>query len=396
MNKQKLIWLNSNGENASYLALGSKKELTLYHELGAWSKITDFMDHNQGEFIFGWLGYDLKNDIENLNSNNPSWVEIPLVYLMIPDHLAKIQQGKLKLVKGDLEVLTDCFENLSEVDKTEESNDLEIKATIEHLDYINRITSIQQHIRLGDIYEANFCYEYIGEGPLKPLKIYHRLNERTKAPFSVYAQVDDIFVLSASPERFVRKEGSTVITQPIKGTIKRGTTPEEDNQLRAHLQSNPKDRSENIMIVDLVRNDLSRIAVPKSVTVNELCGIYTFENIHQMISTVSAEVKDKHPVEIVKAMFPMGSMTGAPKIRAMELIEDYEISKRGLYSGAIGYFTPDGDFDFNVVIRTIFYNETKRRFSFSVGGAITDLSSPEAEYEETLLKAKAMKEALSK
>lgn len=395
MDKQKVFWLNSNGEQTSYLALGSQRELVLQHELGAWSKITDFLNNNLGEFIFGWLGYDLKNDIENLSSNNQSWVKIPMVYLMVPDHLAKIEQGQLKLIKGNLQALLNCFENLSKSDNLEEGNDVQVKSSIDHSDYIDRITSIQEHIRLGDIYEANFCYEYTGEGTLKPLKVYHRLNEKTKAPFSVYAQVDDIFVLSASPERFVRREGNTIVTQPIKGTIKRGITPEEDDQLKMYLQSNPKDRSENIMIVDLVRNDLSKIAAPKSVKVDELCKIYTFENIHQMISTVSAEVKDKHPVEIIRAMFPMGSMTGAPKIRAMELIENYEISKRGLYSGAIGYFAPNGDFDFNVVIRTILYNETTRKFSFSVGGAITDLSSPEAEYEETLLKARAMKEALS-
>jgi para-aminobenzoate synthetase component 1 len=203
------------------------------------------------------------------------------------------------------------------------------------------------------------------------------------------------YLLSASPERYLKKEGELVISQPIKGTEKRATTKEEDLKLILALEKNPKERAENIMIVDLVRNDLSRFAIKGSVKVDELCKVYTFKQVHQLISTVSCKVKSTtHPVDIVKATFPMGSMTGAPKISALKIIEELEETKRGLYSGAVGYFTPTGDFDFNVIIRSILYNATKKYVSYSVGGAITAQSTPEKEYEECLLKAKAMKQVL--
>jgi para-aminobenzoate synthetase component 1 len=202
-------------------------------------------------------------------------------------------------------------------------------------------------------------------------------------------------LLSASPERYLKKEGEHLISQPIKGTEKRAATKKADEKLIAALEQNPKERAENIMIVDLVRNDFSRFAIKGSVKVDELCKVYTFEQVHQLISTVSCNVKSGiHPVEILKNTFPMGSMTGAPKISAMKIIEALEETKRGLYSGAVGYFMPNGDFDFNVIIRSILYNAEKKYVSYSVGGAITAQSIPEKEYEECLLKAKAMKHVL--
>jgi para-aminobenzoate synthetase component 1 len=263
--------------------------------------------------------------------------------------------------------------------------------------YLEKIKSIKEHIQQGDIYEANFCYEYHAQNiQIEPLGIYQKLNERTQAPFSVFGKINHRYIISASPERFIKKEDNKVISQPIKGTIKRGKDEQEDLEMIQFLENNPKDRSENIMIVDLVRNDLSKIANPASVVVEELCKIYTFKNIHQMISTVSAKIENVTSIDIIKALFPMGSMTGAPKIRAMELMEHFEENKRGLYSGAIGYFAPNGDFDFNVAIRTLLYDEIQKTISFSVGGAITDLSLPEQEYEETLLKAEAIIKALTK
>ena len=253
-----------------------------------------------------------------------------------------------------------------------------------------------EHIHRGDIYEANFCMEFYAENAqIEPLEIYQKLNTISEPPFAAYFKNNFQYLLSASPERYLRKEGLKVISQPIKGTARRSFDLEQDEQLKSDLAQNEKERSENIMIVDLVRNDLSQTATKGSVQVEELCQIYTFKQVHQMISTIVSEVENTtSPIEILRTTFPMGSMTGAPKISAMQIIEELEETKRGLYSGAVGYFTPNGDFDFNVVIRSILYNSENQYLSFSVGSAITSQAIPENEYEECLLKAKAMFEVL--
>jgi len=248
----------------------------------------------------------------------------------------------------------------------------------------------------GDIYEANFCQEFYAEGTkINPLDIYDNLNAISKPPFATFLKQDDKYLLSATPERYIRKEKQKVISQPIKGTAKRAKDIEEDLLLKSNLSKDVKERSENIMIVDLVRNDLSHTATKGSVKVEELCKVYSFDQVHQMISTVTSRVSKKtNPIDVIKTTFPMGSMTGAPKVSAMKIIEQLEETKRGLYSGTVGYFSPDGDFDFNVVIRSILYNETKKYISYSVGGAITAKSEPLKEYEECLIKAKAMRTVL--
>ena len=236
---------------------------------------------------------------------------------------------------------------------------------------------------------------YAEDARIDPLAVYQKLNNITGSPFATFVKVHDKYLLSGSPERFVKKAGNKVISQPIKGTARRSAIQDEDDLIRNKLLNDPKERSENIMIVDLVRNDLSKTAVKGSVKVEELCGVYTFKQVHQLVSTVVSEVSpETNVVDIIRSLFPMGSMTGAPKISAMEIIEELEETKRGLYSGAVGYFTPDNDFDFNVVIRSILYNATERYVSFSVGGAITALSKKENEYRECQLKAAAMKMAL--
>lgn len=253
------------------------------------------------------------------------------------------------------------------------------------------------HIQLGDIFEVNFCQEYYAENAkINPVEVYQKLIKLSPTPFSNFLKVNDKYCLGASPERFLAKSKNKVISQPIKGTIKRGKTKEEDEHLIHQLKNNPKEQSENIMIVDLVRNDLSRIAKKGTVKVEELCGIYSFPQVHQMISTISCLVDESLTnEEILSNCFPMGSMTGAPKVEAMKLIERYESTKRGLYSGAVGYFSPTGDFDFNVVIRSLLYNASNNYLSFMVGSAITSKSSPTNEYDETVLKAKAIFEILS-
>jgi para-aminobenzoate synthetase component I len=279
-----------------------------------------------------------------------------------------------------------------------QSENIKIEQKISKRNYIEKVAKMLSHINRGDIYEANFCMEFYAENvKLNPIEVYQKLEAISEAPFSVFFKNNTDYLLSASPERYLRKEDTKVISQPIKGTAKRYEDPELDKKSKIELSQNPKERTENIMIVDLVRNDLSHTAIKGSVIVEELCGIYSFKQVHQMISTISAEVlHTTSPIDIIKTTFPMGSMTGAPKISAMKIIEDLEETKRGLYSGAVGYFTPSGDFDFNVVIRSILYNSDANYVSFSVGSAITSASIPENEYEECMLKAKAMFEVLGK
>ena len=262
--------------------------------------------------------------------------------------------------------------------------------------YFEKVNTLLSHIERGDVYEANFCQEFYSENArINPVQTFLSLNKISIPPFATFMKLQEHFVLSASPERYIKKDGSQVISQPIKGTMRRSSVKEEDVALAELLLNDPKERSENIMITDLVRNDLSRIAEKGTVQVDELCKVYTFKQVHQLISTISCQVADDvSPVTIIKNTFPMGSMTGAPKVRALELMEELEDAKRGLYSGAVGYFTPSGDFDFNVVIRSILYNATTKYLSFSVGGAITNKSSAEGEYEECLLKAKAMRDVI--
>ncbi len=283
------------------------------------------------------------------------------------------------------------------IKEDKKSSTISIKSRVSKKEYLAKIDTIQKHITRGDSYEVNFCMDYFSENTLlDPKEVYRKLNRISKPPFACFFRQKNHFLMSASPERFVKKEGVKIISQPIKGTLKRGENAKEDAKLIRQLENDPKERAENIMIVDLVRNDLSKTAIKNSVQVEELCRVYSFKQVHQLVSTVVSSVKNsERPVSILKTLFPMGSMTGAPKIATMKIIEVLEESKRGIYSGSIGYFTPNGDFDFNVVIRSILYNAKKEYVSFSVGGAITAKSNPNAEYEECLLKADAMIKTLN-
>jgi para-aminobenzoate synthetase component 1 len=353
------------------------------------------------DYIFGYLGYDLKNDVENLSSTNYDGLGFSDLFFFQPKKIFLIKGNTVEikyLTEFQNEIDTDLkkINQLKAKNLKPKGNSLKIKLRIHKDDYYKKLNSLLNHIHRGDIYEANFCQEFYSENAsIDPVKTYQNLNKISKAPFATFLKNTNNYLLSASPERYLKKEGELVISQPIKGTEKRAISKKEDLKLRVALEKNPKERAENIMIVDLVRNDLSRIALKGSVKVDELCKVYTFKQVHQLISTVSCKInKNVHPVDIIKATFPMGSMTGAPKIAALKIIENLEETKRGLYSGTVGYFTPNGDFDFNVIIRSILYNANKKYVSYSVGGAITSKSTPEKEYEECLLKAKAMKQVL--
>ena len=351
------------------------------------------------DWLFGYLSYDLKNDTEALQSNNFDGLAFPDLFFFQPKKLFLIKENQVEiqyLRMCDDEIETDFEEIISTTFITHHPSSISIKQRIPKENYLSKVSKMLEHIHRGDIYEANFCMEFYAENTqIEPLEIYQKLNAISEPPFAVYFKNNFQYLLSASPERYLRKEGTKVISQPIKGTAKRSFDLKQDEQLKSDLAQNEKERSENIMIVDLVRNDLSHTATKGSVQVEELCQIYTFKQVHQMISTIVSEVENTtSPIEILRTTFPMGSMTGAPKISAMQIIEELEETKRGLYSGAVGYFTPNGDFDFNVVIRSILYNLENQYLSFSVGSAITSQAIPEMEYEECLLKAKAMFEVL--
>jgi para-aminobenzoate synthetase component 1 len=352
------------------------------------------------DWLFGYLSYDLKNDIEELHSNNFDGLIFPDLFFFQPKKLFLIKGNQVEiqyLRMCDDEIESDFEEIRSITPITHYPLSININQRISKDNYILKVSKMLEHIQRGDIYEANFCMEFYAENAkINPLEMYHKLNTISEAPFAVYFKNAAHYLLSASPERYLRKEGTRLISQPIKGTSKRSADPIADAQFKVDLAQNEKERSENIMIVDLVRNDLSHTATKGSVVVEELCEIYTFKQVHQMISTIVSEVENTtSPVEIIRTTFPMGSMTGAPKISALQIIETLEETKRGLYSGAVGYFTPEGDFDFNVVIRSILYNAKNEYLSFSVGSAITAQAIAEQEYEECLLKAKAMFEVLS-
>ena len=352
------------------------------------------------DWLFGYLTYDLKNNIEILQSNNFDGLDFPDLFFFQPKKLFLLKGNQLEIqylhlcddeMEEDLSAINQCSVFSSECSV------VKVEQRVSKEDYIEKVTKMLEHIHRGDIYEANLCMEFFAENTtINPIAIYQKLNTISKPPFAVYFKNHTNYLLCASPERYLRKEDTKVISQPIKGTAKRFIDADLDEKSKKELSNNPKECSENIMIVDLVRNDLSHTATKGSVEVEELCGIYSFKQVHQMISTVVSQVENTtSPVEILRTTFPMGSMTGAPKISAMKIIEELEVTKRGLYSGAVGYFAPNGDFDFNVVIRSILYNSANKYVSFSVGSAITSLAIPEREYEECLLKAKAMFDVLS-
>ena len=406
---EEIAWLDSNnyhqnhGEFDALLAVGAFTAVkTDYHQ--AFAKLQEYQQTTK-DWIFGYLSYDLKNDVENLSSKNFDGLAFPDLYFFQPQ--------KLFLLKGDqlemryLRMLDDEIEedfneilNLPIADSHQPKRDdlkAKIQSRISKEEYLQKLDKMLAYIQRGDIYEANFCQEFfVDNREIEPFEVFRELNEISGPPFATFLKLEEHYLLSASPERYLKKIGSKLISQPIKGTARRSKNPEEDLQIAKELSKDPKEQSENVMIVDLVRNDLSKIAKKASVNVDELCKVYSFKQVHQMISTISAKIDNGiPPVEALRATFPMGSMTGAPKISAMKIIEELEETKRGLYSGAVGYFTPEGDFDFNVVIRSILYNSNKKYVSFSVGGAITAGSIPEKEYEECLLKALAMRKVLS-
>lgn len=362
---------------------------TAFESLKRWQAETQ-------DWLFGSFGYDLKNEVEALSSQHPDAIGFPDMIFFQPETVAGIRGNHLEIhsLSENPESIFVAIKSAQKPQKSFPSSAPNMKPHISRAAYFEKIRAIRNNIIEGDLYEMNFCQEFYAENAvIDPFSVWETLDGLAKAPLSAFFRWENHYLLSASPERFLKKEGQKLISQPIKGT--RPRSAQNDGAMREALANSEKDRAENVMIVDLVRNDLARSCLPGSVKVTELFGIHTFETVHQMISTVVGNLRPgMHPIDAIQHAFPPGSMTGAPKVMAMELIEQYEHSRRGLYAGALGYFEPSGDFDFNVLIRSIFYNANTKLVSFQVGGAIVYDSTPAAEYEECLIKAKALLEAI--
>ena len=386
------------------LGLGCKRSIELGGSLEgvqAFEALEKFTSPEKGKWTFGWMGYDLKNSFIDFKNENLNTLGLPDLAWWEPEVVIRWNScGRPEVVQGN----PDCelaLKGVSAIESQAEEDEVKVEAgqvvwAWEKEEYVEKFNAVRDLIQAGDVYELNLCQTLKTTAPAKASwDIFSKLYSKTKAPFSAYMQCGSSRVLSGSPERFLKRKGSKLISQPIKGTTARGATPEEDARLIDELRNSEKERAENIMITDLVRNDLSRVAQRGTVEVVDLCGIHTFETVHQMITEVNCELDPEAELsDILKATFPMGSMTGAPKLSAMQNIEALEEKNRGIYSGSVGYISPEGDFDLSVLIRSLFHNAETEELEASVGGAITFLSNAEDEYNECRLKADALMKAV--
>jgi len=394
-----LLYLDSNRYRSQYskyeclLAVGAT--YTLGDSLDALSSLAE-QHSKQQDWFFGHIAYDYKNQLEKkLSSSHTPQTGFPDIHFFRPEIVCYIESGTKAI---HIESLTTPPQEIYAaimsiaVETVIPAPSLSFTQTINKTDYLQSISRLRQHIADGDCYEINFCNKAsCANATIDPLRVFNALNTLSPAPFAAYYRLDDKYMMCASPERYIQKSGDKVIAQPIKGTARRDANPQIDADIKTALQHDIKERAENVMIVDLMRNDLARCCEVGSVHVDELFGVYTFPQVHQLISTVSGTIKKELSfADAIRFSFPMGSMTGAPKIKVMQLIDKYETSRRELFSGTIGYISPSGDFDFNVVIRSLFYNASSQYVSYQTGGAITYDSDPEKEWDEMRLKAWAL------
>lgn len=347
----------------------------------------DAFFNNEPDWLFGHINY-----------GNDSIIGFDIIHFFQPETVLRLEKDQLyieTIQSSPNDILAEIM--AIEIVQSEKKFPIPVTPVITKSEYIKIIQQLLEHIQRGDCYEINFCQAFFANGVnVDPIQTYLHLTNISPNPFSCFYKQYNAHLLCASPERYLQKKGDQLISQPIKGTSKRNLADQaSDEELKNQLLTSSKERSENVMVVDLVRNDLSRICIEGTVEVEELFGIYSFPQVHQMISTIKGQLKEHTNFSsIIHASFPMGSMTGAPKKRVMELIEQYEASPRGIFSGAVGYINPSKDFDFNVVIRSILYNAENKVLRYLVGSGITAYSNPAEEYEECMLKAKAMNQIL--
>lgn len=394
-------FLNSNGyqlehSQADVLAGAGEADEYTIRAAGHSEGFAAFLRKHAQRFVFGHIGYGFTEQTMQVNLQPTPADDFSRLSFFIPLHTVKVENGAATIYATTQPEALALFQTISSIlIRTVEHSELgfiqPFEPVISKKEYLHTVDRLLQHIHRGDCYEINYCQQFVAEATsnANPVLLYEILDQQSPNPFGGLYRRNHNWLLCASPERFVQRHGSQLLSQPIKGTSKRNSQEASGTETeRKKLTASEKDRAENVMIVDLVRNDLSRVCKPGSVQVKELFGIYTFPQVHQMISTVTGTLRDGIGLsDIIRHCFPMGSMTGAPKKRVVELIDQYETTPRGIYSGALGYVAPDGNFDFNVVIRSLVYNQSANRFHFHAGGGITAYSVPEKEYEECLLKA---------
>jgi para-aminobenzoate synthetase component 1 len=352
----------------------------------------------------GYFSYDLGRTIEELPIMALEEVKIPDCYFYFYDNAIVVDNLEKKTYITGLGILKSSENSVGEIRdrilkgnrvKYDELNkgDTEFTSNFGKDEYIDTVEKVRQYIRTGDIYITNLTQRFCCDTTKDPYEVYKNLRHINPAPFAAFMNIEDFSIVSSSPERFLEIKNNIVETRPIKGTRPRGRNCEEDLKNKLELINSEKDKSELLMIVDLERNDLSKVCKPFSVKVTELFKLEEYSTVFHLVSTVVGELRDEYTaVDCLKSCFPGGSITGAPKIRAMEVIEELEPTRRNIYTGCIGYFGFDGNADFNIVIRTILMKDKKAYLG--VGGGITWESLKEAEYQETLDKAKALMRVL--
>lgn len=358
--------------------------------------------------LVGFLGYDLCHHIEKLPQTVQDDTGFPDLFMgvypgaIVYDHSegkcyitdAEVHKGAETRLKEWKKVITSA-KGSQRLSVTWHNDKPEFLSNFEKTDYLKAITRLKEYIRSGDIYQANMTQRFETILRDRPIELYQKLRDINPAPFAAYLPLEEGVIVSSSPERFIKLTNGIVETRPIKGTRPRGRDEEEDAHNKRELINSEKDQSELLMIIDLERNDLSKIAKTGTVKVPELMVCEAYPTVFHLVSTVVAELKEGlTPIDVIKATFPGGSITGAPKIRAMEIIDELEPTKRGVYTGSIGYIGYNGDMDLNIAIRTIVC--TNGKTYFQAGGGIVWDSEEESEFEESLHKARAMREALSR
>lgn len=378
------------------LALGASRQLTMHHGAG-FDSLKKFYDLHPS-WLFGHLGFALKGETTGVINKKKAVDHFSDGFFFEPEILIELSGNRLSISthRDDVIQVFNAIDSEEIEEQDFPKSSVVLNPVMPKEEYLDAIDMLKQLLHRGDCYEINYCHYFVGQNAnINPIQTFLKLTQVSPSPFAALYKLDENFCLCASPERYLKKTGDLLLSQPIKGTRKREEDLTADNNAKIELLNNAKERSENVMVVDLVRNDLSKICVEGTVQVEELFGIYSFPQVHQMISSVSGQIPPElHWTDALKATFPMGSMTGAPKKRVLELINEYETNARGLFSGSLGYITPSGDFDFNVVIRSIFYNEQLQEVSVAAGGGITFYSEKEAEYEESLLKVAALRKLL--
>ena len=369
--------------------------------------------------VAGYFSYDLCHFIERLPSTAVDDLQLPECYLAFYDLVLTFDhlEGKTYIASSGFpeqeeeKRLKRAAERLQEVkerlltrpspptkepipSRNNRALGITLRSNFSRQEYLKAVEAAREHIAAGDIFQVNLSQRFEAGVPIPPYELYRHLRHINPAPFAAYLNLDEVTVLSASPERFLKLRGDLVETRPMKGTRPRGNSASEDEALARELQNSIKDKAENVMIVDLERNDLGKVCRFGTVQVRELWTLEKYATVFQLTSTVEGRLRQgENRIDLLKACFPGGSITGAPKVRAMEIIDELEPTKRSIYTGSIGYLSFSGEMDLNIVIRTILVKNEKAYLQ--VGGGIVYDSAPEAEYQETLDKAKALFQALS-